>query len=80
MSTAPVPREFDAFEDGFDVDMDFSEPTRDVEVETARAPLQFTAAAPVPSAPVAVAPAYVPEAIGFNPVGDVVAQAQASLT
>lgn len=84
MSTAPVPREFDTFDDAFDVDMDFSEPLAEVSVERTRAPLVFTAAAPVqpapqPLAPVVAAPAYVPEAPAFNPVGDVVAQAQASL-
>ncbi len=84
MSTAPVPREFDTFDDAFDVDMDFSEPMAEVSAERTRAPLVFTAAAPVqpapqPLAPVVAAPAYVPEAPAFNPVGDVVAQAQASL-
>lgn len=79
MSTAPIPREFDTFDDAFDVDMEFAGPLAEVSLDQTRAPLQFTAAASQPPAPVAVAPAYVPEAAGFNPVGEVVAQAQASL-
>ncbi|WP_426018789.1 AAA family ATPase [Brevundimonas sp. DWR2-3-1b1] len=84
MSTAPVTRVFDTFDDAFDVDMEFAEPLAEVSADQARAPLQFTAAAPVQPAPqslapVSAAPAYVPETASFNPVGDVVAQAQASL-
>lgn len=93
MSTAPAPREFDTFDDAFDVDMEFAPPVDDVAAP--RSPLQFTpaasampaAAAPQPQsplqaaplAPVPAAPVYAPDAAGFNPVGDVVAQAQASL-
>lgn len=85
MSTAPAPRDFDTFDDAFDVDMEFAAPID--EMAAARSPLQFTAppaepsptAPPAPLAPVPAAPAYASEAAGFNPVGDVVAQAQASL-
>ena len=91
MSTAPAPREFDTFDDAFDVDMEFAPPVDDVAAP--RSPLQFTPAASAqpagaapqpqsplhaaPLAPVPAAPAYAPDAAGFNPVGDVVAQAQA---
>ena len=93
MSTAPAPREFDSFDDAFDVDMEFAPPVDDVAAP--RSPLQFTPAASAmpaggapqpqsplqaaPLAPVPAAPVYAPDAAGFNPVGDVVAQAQASL-
>lgn len=66
--TTPASRPPEAFDDAFDVDMDFSEPAA-FPSEPARTPLQFT---PPAQAPVA-APA-------FNPVGDMLAQAQSTLT
>ena len=75
MSKAYAPPPYDAYDDGFDVDMDFGE-TADafpVADETPRQPLQFTAA----STP-AAAPSH-PPAEGFNPVGELVAGAQTAL-
>ena len=70
MSTA-TPRPLSSFDDGFDVDMDFSEPTA-FPAEPERSPLQFTAPAPIQ-------PSVQPAAPGFNPVGEMVAQAQSTL-
>ena len=66
MSIAPAPRPFEAFDDGFDADMAFDDMPA-TQVGPTRAPLPF---------------ADVHEAtpgVGYNPVGEVVAQAEASL-
>ncbi len=84
MSRAHAPRAYEPLDDGFDVDMDFSEagafPAAD------REPLQFTAPAPAAAAqPATVAPttphpsqaAPAAPAVDYNPVGAMVAQVQA---
>ena len=63
MSTAPAPRPFEAFDDDFDADLDFDH----LPAAPARAPMPFTAGSDAMPAD------------GYNPVGEVVAQAEASL-
>ena len=67
MSTAPAPRPFEAFDEGFDVDMEFDDAPAVRTAGPARGPMPFMDAADVASAG------------GYNPVGEVVAQAEASL-
>ena len=59
MSTAPAPRPFEAFDDDFDADLDFDH----LPAAPARAPMPFTAGSDAMPAD------------GYNPVGEVVAQA-----
>ena len=88
MSNAFAPRPFDSLDDEFDAELDFlpvgeTSPEADI---NPREPLQFTAPAGTPSAPVALAPgpgglpmvsSAAPSA-GYNPVGELVAGASAA--
>ncbi|NBW07185.1 MAG: pilus assembly protein CpaE [Caulobacteraceae bacterium] len=91
MSNAFAPRSYEAFEDEFDLDAEFAPQAGGPDV---REPLQFTAPAGMvpspsgaPAAPAYTAPQDAPvsgqmpvAASGFNPVGDMMADAMTALT
>ena len=67
MSTAPAPRAFEAFDEGFDVDLEFDAAPAGGPTEASHVPLAFSAAPEAAPTP------------GYNPVGAVMARAEASL-
>ncbi|WP_426025612.1 AAA family ATPase [Brevundimonas sp. TSRC1-1] len=77
-----APHPLEPFDDGFDVDMDFSEAAAAFPGDSGRSPLQFTppaSAVQTAAQPVMQAPTQNTSAPGFNPVGDLLAQAQSTL-
>ena len=88
MSNVFAPRSYEAFEDEFDLEVEFAPaggaaaaalPAGDVELNP-REPLQFTAPTSVVPIPVGqpAATSQMPVATGFNPVGDLMAGASAA--